>query len=61
MDMALIRFVGGCVGWLVTLVGRLPQAAGVRRRGCGCQGQRHECADQRKQQQKSGGQALHGF
>jgi hypothetical protein len=59
VDGALIRFVGCRVGWLVTLVGGLAQAAGVSWRSGGRYRERHKRADQREQQQKSGGQALH--
>lgn len=54
-DRTLIRLS------LVTMVRRLAQTAGVRRRSRGGQYQRRKYADQREQQQKSGGQALHGL
>jgi hypothetical protein len=39
----------------------LAATAGVLRRDCGLQRGRKDGSDEREQQQKSGGQALHGF
>ena len=44
---------------IVTVMGRIPPAAGTHRRSCGLQPKRSEHPREHKQQQKSCGQSLH--